>query len=164
MNSPRRLRSLLPIGVSVMSMAALAALGACSSDSTTGGGTTNPGSDSGTSYQTDGSTASSPDSGQSSSNDAGGNNDTDAGNNTPTDSGNGTDSSTGAAAAGASCPGPAASQGGCTTGLLCEDFAGKGGNFCTKACSDPGNNASADCGGGAPFTGKCTPNSYCQIQ
>jgi hypothetical protein len=73
-------------------------------------------------------------------------------------------SSGGGAAAGAVCPGPTGQQGGCATGLLCENFQGKGELLCTKACGDPGVSPSPDCGGGAPFTGKCTPNSYCQLQ
>lgn len=133
-------------------VAGAALIAACSSSSTTTT-TTNTGKDGGGAVETDsGSTGSETDSGST-----GG--DTDSGSSGGMDSGGGATPK-----AGEACPGPTGKQGGCDTGLECESFPSKGGNYCTKACTDPGNMTSADCAGNAAFTGKCTPNSYCQLK
>ncbi len=132
-------------------VAGAALVAACSSSSTTTN--TNTQKDAGGSGDTDGGSSGDTDSGSTSDKDAG---------NGGTDSGS---SGTSDAGPGESCPGPAGGPGGCAAGFECENFAGKGGNLCTKACSDPGNATSADCPTTITvFTGKCTPNSYCQLK
>jgi len=140
--------------ITALSIVAGAALiAACSSSSTTTT-TNNTGKDGGggSGDEDGGSSGGDTDGGSS-----GG--DTDSGSNGGMDSGGG-----GTPQAGQACPGPTGAQGGCDTGLECESFPSKSGNFCTKACSDPGNMTSADCANNAAFTGKCTPNSYCQLK